>query len=243
MGTFRYLIDIAVCARRLGCIPLPADPREDARTLAEAGWALPVLGAFFGGIAATAYLVAAALGLGPGLAAVVAVSVSIGLTGAGPERALAGAAARLAQRGEQGRPSFGEWETIALILALAARIGAIAAIAEPLAVTGALVGAGAIGHASVTAAAYAAPDTEAGSLATELGDAGPASVCAAVLIGLAASLAAVPHGWFAAIVLAGVATAGLARAASGRAPDMRALVPAALPVAEVLALLAIAAAR
>ena len=239
MDIFRHLIDITVCLRRLGSIPLPADGREAGRTLAEAGWALPILGAFLGGLAAMVYLAAAALGLGPGLAAALAVSASIGLTGAGPERALAGAAARLARRGEQGRPSFGEWETISLILALGLRIGAIAAIEEPLAVAGALVGAGAIGHAAVAAAVHATPDAEAG----ELGAAGIGTVAAAALIGLAVSLAVVPHGWFAAVVLAGLATAGLARAASGREPGGGAPGPAAMPVAEVLALLAIAAAR
>ena len=239
MDIFRHLIDITVCLRRLGSIPLPADGREAGRTLAEAGWALPILGAFLGGLAAMVYLAAAALGLGPGLAAALAVSASIGLTGAGPERALAGAAARLARRGEEGRPPFGEWETISLILALGLRIGAIAAIEEPLAVAGALVGAGAIGHAAVAAAVHAAPDAEAG----ELGAAGIGTVAAAALIGLAVSLAVVPHGWFAAVVLAGLATAGLARAASGREPGGGAPGPAAMPVAEVLALLAIAAAR
>ena len=243
MDIFRHLIDITVCLRRLGSIPLPADGREAGRTLAEAGWALPILGAFLGGLAAMVYLAAAALGLGPGLAAALAVSASIGLTGAGPERALAGAAARLARRGEEGRPPFGEWETISLILALGLRIGAIAAIEEPLAVAGALVGAGALGHAAVAAAVRAAPDAGAGALAGELGAAGIGTVATAALIGLAISLAVVPHGWFAAAVLAGLATAGLARAASGREPGGGAPGPAAMPVAEVLALLAIAAAR
>ncbi len=243
MDTFRFLIDITVCLRRLGGIPLPADGRETERTLAQAGWALPVLGAFFGGIVAAVYLVVSALGLGPGLAAVVAVAVSVGLTGAGPERALAGAATHLAWREGDSRPSFGEWGTISLVLALAIRIGVIAAIEDPHAVAGALVGAGAIGYAALMAAlAATAAETEAP--AGEPGTPGIGAVGAAVLIGLAVSLIVVPHGWLAAVILAGLATAGLAWTASRRVPGVSgALGRAAMPVAEALALLAIAAAR
>ncbi len=244
MESFRYLIDITVCLRRLACIPLPADRREAGRTPAEASWALPVVGALLGGIAAAVYVAVLALGLGPGLAAVVAASVSVGLTGAGPERALARAAAHLSQRGGAGQAAFGEWSTISLVFALAIRIGAIATIEDPHAVAGALVGVGAIGYAALMAAIHAAPDPEAGALAGDLGAPGIGAAGAAALIGLAVPLIVVPHGWFVAAILAGLATAAIVRAGSRREPGVRgALCLAAMPVAETLALLAIAATR
>lgn len=243
MNYIKYLIDLSLCLRRMTRIPLPGDPQEDEGRLSEAGWAMPVIGAFLGGIAAVVYLVVAALGLGPGLAAVVAAAVSIGLTGAGPERALAKAATRIAGRDREDEPAFGEWGTISLVLSLAVRIGVIAAIGEPFAVAGALIGAGAIGYAALMAAVHAAPDASAGGLAADLGRTAIEPVGAAVLIGAVISLIVAPHGWVAAMILAGAATAGVVWLATRREPGVTGTIAlAAMPVAEAVALLAIAAA-
>ena len=244
MNFVNYLLDITVCLRRVCLIPLPGDSRETERRLEEAGWALPVIGALLGGIAAMTYIVVAALGLGPGLAAVIAGVVSVGLTGAGPERALAGAAALLSTRDRETGATFGEWSTISLILALAIRIGVIAAIEEPAAGTGALGGAGAIGYAALMAAIYTTPDPEAAGLAADLGRPGIETAGAAVFIGLVISVLVVPNGWFMAAILAALATALVIWPASRCEPSSSGTIGlATLPVAEMLALLAIAATR
>ena len=244
MNLINYLIDITVCLRHLCPIPLPGDSQEAERGLEGAGWALPVIGALLGGIAAIAYIVGAALGLSPGLAAVIAAAISVALTGAGPERAWASAATLLSTRNRETQAAFGEWGTISLVLALAIRIGVIAAIEEPAEVAGALVGAGAIGYAALMAVIHTAPDPEAARLAAELGRPGIETAGSAVFIGLVISVLVVPHGWFIAAILAALATALVIWAASRCGPGSSGLlVLAALPVAETLALLAIAGAQ
>jgi adenosylcobinamide-GDP ribazoletransferase len=244
MNPVGYLIDITVCLRRLSLIPLPADEAEDDRSLAGSCWALPVVGAFLGGIVAIVYLLVSALGLGPGLAAVVAAAVSVGLTGAWPERALAAAATRLTQSGADGAPAFGEWGTISLVLVLAVRIGVVAAIGDPHAVSGTLVGAGAIGYGALLASVHAAPDDSPAGLAADLGFPPVGSIGMAVAIGAVISLIVVPHGWVFAIVLAAAATVGIIWRAMRSEPGTTGLIAlTALPIAETLALLAIAAGR
>jgi len=239
-----YLIDITVCLRRLSLIPLPVDEAEEDRSLAGSCWALPVVGAFLGIVVAIVYLLASALGLGPGLAAVVAAAVSVGLTGAWPERSLAAAATHLARSVANGVPAFGEWGTISLVLVLAVRIGVVAAIGDPHAVAGALVGAGAIGYGALLAAVHAAPDDSPTGLAADLGFPPVGSVGIAVSISAVISLIVIPHGWVFAIALAVAATVGIIWRALRSEPGTTGLIAlAALPITETLALLATAAGR
>lgn len=233
-----YLIDIAVCLRRLTWLPLPADPAEDDRTFEDACWAYPLVGAGIGGIAAVAWLAAQAFGLAHGVAAVVALAASIAVTGAGPERALARAAGSLVSpRDEDNAPGV-ERTAIALALVILFRATAIAAAAGTGAVGGVLIGAAAIAYACQLAALHGAPDDETATAPRP--PVGP--VAAGLAIAAAVSLLVLPQGWLTAVIVAGVATGGIVFAARRPAAGSagRAL-PAVLALTEILALLAVIA--
>lgn len=232
-----YLIDIAVCLRRLTWLGLPADPSEDGRPFAEACWAYPVVGAAVGGVAALAYMAAHWLGLAPGVAAAVALAASLGVTGAAPERALARAAASFVPaRRDDTAPTI-EWSAIVLALAIVLKAAAIAQAASAGPVGGILIGSAAIAYACQLAALHGAP----GEAAAKPGI-GP--VAAALAIAAAISLPVMAEGWLAGAILAGAATGGIVLAARrpGSAAASRAL-PAVLSLAEILALLAVVASR
>ena len=238
MPFVQYLVDIAVCLRRLTWLRLPADPSEEGRPFEEACWAYPVVGAAIGGAAAVAYLAAHGLGLTHGVAAVVALAVSIAITGAGPERALARAAGSLiSPRAEDAAP-VGERGMIALALVIVFRATAIAAAAGTGAVGGVLIGAATIGYACQLAALHGAPgDAEAAAPRPPLGQ-----VAAALGIGAAISLLVAPQGWLAAVILAGAATGGMVFVARRPgAPAAGRALPAVLALTEILALLAMIA--
>lgn len=233
-----YLIDIAVCLRRLTWLPLPADPSEDDRTFEEACWAYPVVGAGIGGVAAVAWLAAHGLGLAHGVAAVVALAASIAVTGAGPERALARAAGSLVAPGAEDAAPGSERTLIALALVILFRATAIAAAAGTGAVGGVLIGAAAIAYACQLAALHGAPDDETATIPRPpLG-----AVAAGLAIAAAISLLVLPQGWLAAVIVAGVAAGAMVFAARrpGSASAGRAL-PAVLALTEILALLAVIA--
>ncbi len=236
MPFVQYLVDIAVCLRRLTWLRLPADPSEEGRSFEEACWAYPVVGAAIGGAAAVAYLAAHGLGLTHGVAAVVALAVSIAITGAGPERALARAAGSLiSPRAEDAAP-VAERGMIALALVIVFRATAIAAAAGTGAVGGVLIGAATIGYACQLAALHGAPQ-DAAALRPPLGQ-----VAAALGIGAAISLLVAPQGWLAAVILAGAATGGMVFVARRPgAPAAGRALPAVLALTEILALLAMIA--
>ena len=238
MPFVQYLVDIAVCLRRLTWLRLPADPSEEGRPFEDACWAYPVVGAGIGGAAAVAYLAAHGLGLTHGVAAVVALAVSIAITGAGPERALARAAGSLISPRAEDTAPVGERGMIALALVIVFRATAIAAAAGTGAVGGVLIGAATIGYACQLAALHgAAGDAEAAAPRPPLGQ-----VAAALGIGAAISLLVAPQGWLAAVILAGAATGGMVFVARrpGAAVAGQAL-PAVLALTEILALLAMIA--
>ncbi len=160
-----YLADIAACLRRLTWLPLPLGAAEDERPFQEACWAYPVAGAAIGGAAAITFLAADGLGLPSEIASVLAVAVSIAVTGAGPERALAGAAAALAPGGEQDRkdaPFAAKRTAVVLVLAILLRAGAVAAAAA------AAGDAAAAGGILIAAAAISLPTAPWGWLAAVL---------------------------------------------------------------------------
>ena len=225
-----YLVDIAVCLRRLTWLKLPADPAEDGRSFAEACWALPVIGAAIGGVAAIAFLAAAELGLAPGVAAVVALAASLAVTGAGPERALARAAGSIVPS------SAAEWSAIVLALVVVLKAAAIAQAAVAGPVSGILIGTAAIAYACRVAALHGAADGD-GEPRPAIGPVG-----AALAIAAAISLLVMAEGWLAAVILAGAATGGIVFAAR-RPGAAAAALPAVLALAEILALLAVVASR
>ena len=230
----QYLVDIAICLRRLTWLKLPEDAAEQGRPFAESCWAYSLVGAGIGGVVAVAFLAAEELGLAPAVAAVVALAASLAITGAAPERALARAAGSLAPA------SAAEWSAIVLALIVVLKAAAIAQAAEIGPVGGILIGSAAIAHACQIAALHGAPHGD------EEGDAKPALGPVGIALGIAAaiSLIVMAEGWLAAVILAGAATGGIVYAARrpGAAPAGAAL-PAVLALAELLALLAVVASR
>ena len=236
----QYLVDIAVCLRRLTWLRLPADPSEDGRSFGEACWAYPVVGAGIGGAAAIAYLAAHQLGLAPAVAAVVALAASLAVTGAAPERALARAVGSLVPaRGADAAPAV-EWSAIVVALVIVLKAAAIAQAAAAGPVGGILIGTAAIAYACRLAALHGAPDAEREAEAEPR--IGPVAI--GLAIAAAISLLVMAEGWLAAAILAGAATGGIVFAA--RRPGAAiagAALPAVLALAEILALLAVVASR
>lgn len=123
----------------------------------HAVWAFPIAGGFVGAAAAAAYLLLAGWGGVPAaLAAVVALVVQVLATGAFHEDGLADTADGLGggrtreRKLEIMRDSrIGTYGTVALVLLLAWRATAIAAVADPWTVAGALIGCGALSRAAI----------------------------------------------------------------------------------------------
>jgi adenosylcobinamide-GDP ribazoletransferase len=185
----------------------------------------PVVGALIGLAGALAYALAVWLGLPPWPAAAIALTATIWLTGALHEDGLADVADGFGgghSRGNKLRimrdSRIGTYGALALALALLARAGAIAALAEPSAVAVALVAAGAVSRAALPAVMTALPQARADGLAAHAGRPHPLRAAAALLI--AVLIALVLLGKPAAFALAAGAlgalmVAGLARGRIG----------------------------
>ncbi len=150
------LIDFLTCLRFATRLPVPVLRFETGphglERFAHAAGALPLVGAILGAVAACALFAAAALGLPPPLAAPLAITVLIALTGALHEVGLAvcadgfGGGATTARKLEIMKDSrIGAFGALALAMALYLRIAALALIgAQSLTLAGAvLVGAAA----------------------------------------------------------------------------------------------------
>lgn len=238
MSFVRFLVDLAVCLRRLTGLPLPVADDDDR----PVAWAAPVVGAFLGGAAGLACIAASALGLGPVLAALAAAAMLAAATGGRTDRALAAAAARLDPAHRPAAGPVGAAPVLPPVLALGVRVGALAALADPVAAAGALMGAGALGYAALAAAVRAAPDPDSGGLAAALGAPGTGQTMLAAGLGLAVSAVVLPQGWLAAAVLSGAAAGGIAFLASRQRPGRAGVLTGAAPASvEAAALLACAA--
>ena len=210
---------------------LPVGPAEDT-ALARGAAMFPAVGAGIGLAGGAGFAVAAWIGLGPWLAAVAAVLVLVAATGALHEDGLADVADGLGVRGarekklEAMRDSrIGAFGAIALVLALGARIGALAELADPASAVAALVAAGALSRACVAVAMRAMPAAREDGLgaaagAPEFGE----TVAALSLAGVVVLVALLPWAWLPAVAGgcgAAFAMAWLAgRAFGGRTGDV-----------------------
>jgi adenosylcobinamide-GDP ribazoletransferase len=167
---------------------LEVRPWGAADLAASAPW-FPVIGAAVGLAGGIAYGLAASLGLPPLPAAAVSLAAIIWLTGALHEDGLADAADGLG--GGRTREDklaimrdsrIGSYGALALVLALLARAGALAALAEPLAVAAALIAAGALSRAALPPAMAALSQARPDGLAASAGRPHPLRAAAAVLI-------------------------------------------------------------
>lgn len=123
---------------------------------ASAVWAYPIVGATVGAIGAAIYLVCAGIGLPPSLAAICALATTITATGGLHEDALADMVDGFGSGGSRARKleimhdsHIGSFGVLALVLSVAARGTAIAAIAVPNKVALALIGAGTLARGAM----------------------------------------------------------------------------------------------
>ena len=161
----------------------------------------PLVGALIGLAGGLTYTLALGLGLPPWPAAALALATSIGATGALHEDGLADVADGLGggrTRADKLRimrdPRIGSYGTIALVLALLARAGALVALADPSAVVATLVTAGAVSRAALPAVMASLPLARSDGLAAQTGRPHPLRAAAAVLIAVLTAAALLGQG-------------------------------------------------
>jgi adenosylcobinamide-GDP ribazoletransferase len=186
-------------------------PWGAADLAASVPW-FPVVGALVGLAGAIAYALAIWAGLPPLPAATVALGATIWLTGALHEDGLAdvadgfgGGRTRDDKLAIMRDPRIGSYGALALVLALLARAGALAALAEPLAVAAALIAAGTVSRAALPVIMTALPQARLDGLAASAGQPHPLRAAAAVLIAALLAL----------LLLGGTALAALVAGALG----------------------------
>jgi adenosylcobinamide-GDP ribazoletransferase len=205
------LRDCKVALAFLTRLPMREEPPWGAADLAASVPWFPVVGAAIGLAGGLAYGLAVWLGLPPLPAAAVALVATIWATGALHEDGLADVADGLGGRTRKDKlaimrdPRIGSYGALALVLALLARAGAIAAVAEPSAVAAALVAAGAGSRAALPAVMAALPPARLDGLAVSAGRPHPLRATAAILIAALLAL----------ILLGGAAPAALTAGALG----------------------------
>jgi adenosylcobinamide-GDP ribazoletransferase len=194
---------------------LPVGGRGSTAPLAFAAPMFPVVGMAVGLIAGVVYVIAHGLGLGPWFSACLAVGAAILVTGGLHEDGLAdvadgfgGAADRDAKLAIMRDSRIGSYGVIALVLALATRIGALAAIGHPYHVLAVLIAAGAVSRALVVVAMRMMARARSDGLGAGAGTPGfEGMVTALTIAGIATLVLLLPWAWLLALVLgAGAAT-------------------------------------
>ena len=214
------------------------------------GW-FPLVGAGLGLGAGIAFALFGVLGLPPLLAAVLTVTLLVGVTGALHEDGLADLADGLGGGGDRERKleimrdsRLGTYGALALILGIALRVGAVAALPSAWVAIKALTVAGAVSRAAMVAVSHYLPPARADGLSATLG--GPAKGATMLALGLAVAVAFLLLGFKSALVLAVAAavTFGMKRLAAahlgGQTGDV---LGATQQVVEIVVLILLAGAR
>jgi adenosylcobinamide-GDP ribazoletransferase len=164
-----------------------------AGSLARAAWTFPIVGALVGALGALAYWGAAAVGLPPFVAGVLAVAATLLVTGALHEDGLAdtadgfGAGGSRARKLEIMRDSrIGTYGVAALILSILLRAGAVASLVEPALAAPALIAAHTAARATLPAFMRFVPRARPDGLAAEAGHPTMAGVIIAAFVGATA---------------------------------------------------------
>jgi adenosylcobinamide-GDP ribazoletransferase len=184
--------------------------------LSRATRVYPVVGLGIGLAGGAVFWLAAALGLPPSIAGLIAVAATILLTGALHEDGLADTADGFGGGGDRARkleimrdPRSGAYGTAALVLSVAIRAAALAALAAPGAVVLALVAAHAASRALLPTAMATMPLARASGLAAAAGRPEPAEAGIALALAAAIALPAQGFGPGLAALLAGAFAAAL----------------------------------
>ena len=193
--------DCKVALRFLTRLPVAGPERSPDGALAASAPAFPLIGALVGALGALVFALASSLGLGPMLAAVLAVAAQALLTGGLHEDGLAdvadgfgGGRTRVDKLRIMRDPRLGSFGALALILALLARIAALTALAGPALAGAALVAAGAVSRAGLPAIMASLPPARDEGLAAGAGRPHPLRAAAAAGIGALLAFALLPPG-------------------------------------------------
>lgn len=204
------IADLHVAATFFTRLPLAAPAVLPPGRLAATAWSIPLIGMAVGLAAGLVFWLGTVIGVPATLAPIPAIAAQVWLTGALHEEGLGdfadgmGAGGTREERIAVMRDSqTGSYGVVALVLALAARLAALAVIAEPAVVVGALVASGAM---SRTALVWIMTLIEPAQPARLSGHAGQPRLSRAVVASL---IAAVPMLWL------GVGPALIALSASG----------------------------
>lgn len=225
---------------------LPAGRLADpVPTMGASGWAWPLAGLPVGGLAGLAFLGGFWLGLGPVMAAFLAVAAGILATGAMHEDGLAdmadgcGGGQDRARKLEIMRDSrIGSYGVLALILVVGMRAAALAALATPELVIPALIGLAVASRACLSVLIWLLPPARGDGLGRGASELGRGRALVAALIGLLC-LSAFPVA-LPAVVVAAACVAWIAyRQLGGQTGD---ILGAAQQLAELAGLLALVAA-
>lgn len=255
------LDDLAACLRFYSRLPVPrlpweADPHRTP-DFTRAPRVLPLAGLILALPAALTLAVAWGIGLGPFLAATLAVTVGVLTTGALHEDGLAdvadgfGGGASVERRLEIMRDGrIGAYGGVTLVLALALRIGALATLLDRtgFAAATALLLAAVLSRIAALAPMALLPPARPGGLSASVGRPGRTTLATALSIGLGLALLALPFGLSLLGVAVMIALAALAASAvtwiahrkiGGQTGDV---IGACQQVAEIAALLGLVAA-
>jgi adenosylcobinamide-GDP ribazoletransferase len=192
-GLHRVVADLKISVLFSTRLPLAHSFAITGADIAHASWALPLAGALVGLLGAIAYWLVHAAGLPPFPAGVLALAVTLVATGCLHEDGLAdtadgfGGGATRERKLEIMRDSrIGSYGACALLLSLLLRASALASLAEPALVAGALVAAHACARATMPVLMWLVPNARADGLSADAGRPPAASVAAAVVLGVIA---------------------------------------------------------
>jgi adenosylcobinamide-GDP ribazoletransferase len=202
--------DFAIATAVLTRLPIGTAAPADG-TIAAAGWAFPLVGAGIGALAAFAFLAAELLSLGPALAALLAVIVSLVVTGAFHEDGLADTAdGFIGGRDREQKLAImrdsrhGTAGVLALVLSIGLRAAALGTIGEPIHACLALLAAHAFSRSVLPTTMRALRPARADGLGAMAGRPSLPMAIVAAAIGIVISLGSLgPATGAAAIVLAG----------------------------------------
>lgn len=220
-----HLSDGVVAIALLTRIPLPnaAFPTQGTRPAAHAAWAYPLVGLLIGGIAILAAFLALAIGLPPGIAALIALLAGILATGAMHEDGLADCADGFwggwdpARRLEIMKDSqIGTYGVIALMMSLGLRWIALADLFATDAWIPIVLGAAVASRASMVCVMYALPPARTDGLSRQTGHPPKMAALIAIGFGLGALILGLPANPMLPIVIAAGATIAAALVARAK---------------------------
>lgn len=217
------LSDLPCALGLLTRLPVTGDGMRAMERGARAAWAWPAVGLVTGGLAALVAVPALSLGLGPAVAAGLALSVTVIATGCMHEDGLADTADGLwggwtrERRLEiMGDSRMGAYGTLALVLSVGLRWAALAALFAQGAVLAPLLAAGVISRVPMVLAMGRMRPARDDGLSAKVGRPGTTTQTGAIAVALIVGLLTVGIATLPALLAAAAVSAGLALIARAR---------------------------